>query len=396
MKIEELITVMANSQRAIMLCSLYDRQTIHSINSQIRCGTHMTEKQSVLALRILKKHRLLLNSVLNTDITPYLDNPTYQYPFRILNSVKRITVVEHDHNLKVIRVVLPYNDVFVKLIKEDKAVQDRARWDGTNKWWNFQLTDINILFLKDVAEGIYFETDEEFRLLAAQVNGVVKNIDTIIPILAISEGKPILKNAVKYMPVIQSDNLLDALFEARRIGVLTWDDKIEEFINSNEINSYTKDFLTKDPMVRLQINCNTNSMDVLKDIVTRMMPCLFVVPGGSELAKTKIAYDFLKRLNLKDEEISIFFRCPSDTGAEFNEFVKTNKLNSPITDATKVVFVSGKLPKPIIKSNIKFNSIINMGFTAVHYSLMGFFDSHPNLIFFTELKDIRSSYHGNL
>ena len=72
--------------------------------------------------------------------------------------------------------------------------------------------------------------------------------------------------------------------------------------------------------------------------------------------------------------------------ADFNDFVKENKLNSPITEKTKIVFISSKLPKPFVKSKVKFNCVINLGFGGVHYSIKNFVENHENLIFYTEKK----------
>jgi hypothetical protein len=117
---------------------------------------------------------------------------------------------------------------------------------------------------------------------------------------------------------------------------------------------------------------------------------LFVIPGVDELEKVKEAFHFLKEIGIKNEEMSVVFRLPSETGVVFNNFVKEHQLNSPLTDKTRIVFVSGKLPKPILKSKIKFHAAINMGFPNVHYTLKNYVDNQENSLFFVHKKDYRN------
>ena len=117
-----------------------------------------------------------------------------------------------------------------------------------------------------------------------------------------------------------------------------------------------------------------------------MSPCLFVIPGGHELKKLSQAYEFLKMLGIPDEQQSVMFRLDSNIDKNFNNFVKETGLNSPITENTKVVFISSKIPKPVLKSNLKFNSVINMGFGGVHYSIRDYVGNHENLVYYTEKK----------
>jgi hypothetical protein len=115
-----------------------------------------------------------------------------------------------------------------------------------------------------------------------------------------------------------------------------------------------------------------------------MHPCLIIVPGGMEFAKTKTMYEFLKGQGYQDDEMSVLFRLSTGQGTEFNEFVKDNNLNSPITDRTKFVFVSIKLPKPVVKSKINFQSVISLGKSNVHYTIREFFKNRQNLIYYCE------------
>ena len=117
-----------------------------------------------------------------------------------------------------------------------------------------------------------------------------------------------------------------------------------------------------------------------------MSPVLFVIPGGTEFEKLEMCHEFLKTLNINNEEISVLFRLPKDTGEKFNNFVKEQKLNSPISEKTKAVFISNKVPKTIIESNIHFNAIVSFNFFNIHYSIRNLLKWHSNVIQMTEKK----------
>jgi hypothetical protein len=93
----------------------------------------------------------------------------------------------------------------------------------------------------------------------------------------------------------------------------------------------------------------------------------------------------LKKCGIDDHEMSVMFRLPNEGKGDFNVYVKDNNLNNEITGNTKVVFVSVKIPKPLVKTNVKFNAIINLGFHLnTHYTMETLIKSSPTLIFFTD------------
>ena len=101
---------------------------------------------------------------------------------------------------------------------------------------------------------------------------------------------------------------------------------------------------------------------------------------ASDMKKMVKWFGVLKANNVASENISVMFRLPKETGEKFNEFIKENKLNSPIHADTKAVFVSGKIPKPIVEKKIHFNSIVNFNFYNIHHSIRNLIQWHYNVI----------------
>jgi hypothetical protein len=136
--------------------------------------------------------------------------------------------------------------------------------------------------------------------------------------------------------------------------------------------------------VQFHINSEKDPISCLSTFIKYLGPTLFVIPGGNELTKLRVAYNFLKSLGIENYDMSVMFRLGAEIDRNFNNFVKENDLNSPLGENTKIVFISSKMPKPVLKSNIRFHSIINMGFEAPHYSIRDFMQNHENLIVYSE------------
>jgi preprotein translocase subunit SecD len=214
--------------------------------------------------------------------------------------------------------------------------------------------------------------------------------------LAIENGVLKYQNVSRTVPALTSSDTLSALFEARKAGIFTWDDAVEQQFNSLELDPVVKSFLTSEKPGNFEIDSEKTPIQCLTDIVNHSTPTLFVIPGGSEISKTKMIYNFLVNMGYNNTEMSVMFRLPNNEGREFNEFVKNCGLNNPIGDNTKFVFVSIKLPKPVIKSKIKFDSVISLGRSNVHYTIREFFKNRHNLIYYCESTKQKEFNFGNL
>jgi hypothetical protein len=71
-------------------------------------------------------------------------------------------------------------------------------------------------------------------------------------------------------------------------------------------------------------------------------------------------------------------------GGNLSQFVKTENLNGPVTDSTKMVFVSTKITKPLVKSGVKFNTVINLGYyNYMHFTMSTIVDNARNLVYYS-------------
>jgi hypothetical protein len=388
MNIEDLVISLLLSRIPL---NQWDQNLIASFYDQVSRGSGFTEKQSALAVKTVKRHSAALSTFLQKDILLYLENPSYRLPIRKISNAKRLTVIDHPVHKKAVTAVFPYNEAYITQIRKNKNELGTAVWDKDEKYWIFSLSENAIQFLMDFAEQENFEVDEEFQNYVQQSREVIANMENFIPMLTIAKKTPKLVNCSKFVPPLESTEILESVFEARQKGIFTWDDTISNFLESDEVNPVTRNFLKSDPGEKLLVDNEIHGISDLTDIIKNMSPCLFVIPGGSEHENLMMSYEFLKSIGITNHEMSVMFRLPSDTHELFNNFVKNMELNSPISEQTKIVFVSSKLPKPVLKSKIKFHSVINLGYSNVHYTMKDFVGNHENLVFYSKKKELRDS-----
>jgi hypothetical protein len=370
--------------------NMWDDKIITDFDLQISLGVGFTEKQSALAIKILKKYAPKLSMSLGSDISNYLENPAYKLPIREINTSKKMSVMDHVLYGRVISVIFPYNETYVTKIKEYKTSNDYRTWSKDLKSWIFSLTETNLKFLMDFAIEENFEISDEIAKLFSQAKEIISNMEHHIPMLVIEDKKPKIVNFDKNLPPLTSTEILPALFEARRRGVDTWDNTISNFLDSDEVDEITRQFLKSEPSEKFNIDSEIHGFSSLETIIKFMGPCLFVIPGGCELEKLIMAHEFLRSIGIENYQMSVMFRLPTESNVNFNNFVKNNGLNTPIKDHTQIVFISSKLPKPVLKSKIKFHAIINLGFDNVHYTMRDFVKSHENVIFYSGPKEKRN------
>lgn len=377
MYIEDLLHTLMYSVKA----NRYDTTLIQSFYEQVNYRSlGFTEKQATIMLKISKAYKQQINAHLNKDITPLLDNPQFKFSIRTISTVKHISVIPNTNNTKFIMVKFPYDEALVKDIKAEKQKFISAEWNLDEKAWVFSLEGATIEYFSSYVISRGFTADDQFKGYMEQALEITNNVEKYAPMLTIEHGIPKIINIPAYVPQPTSTDIVQSLFEARRVGVTTWDHLIDDTLLESDQCKLVKDFIKSNVGEAFSINLEENSILDLKPIVKNLLPCIVTVPGGNELNKTRQSLELLKDIGIENHEISVLFRLPNDTGEEFNKFVKEEKLNSPVSNITKAVILSGKLPKPLFESELKFNCVLNFNFYNVHYTLANFMKNKHNVI----------------
>ena len=379
MDIESLILILSKNVIVTGMTN-WDTNLISSFGNQIVQGRALTQKQANISIKILKKHIIAISSLLSKDITPYLTNPIFRFPIRVVSSVKKISIENDEHHGKIIRMEFPFNDGIISKIRSAKSRLNLAIWEPEGKYWVFSVDAENIDFLLTLGSEENFEFCEEFTNYATQVKEIKKNVEKYVPMVVVENEKYKFVNISIPVPQPDSENLVETLFLARKLGIFTWSDAIEQQLQNANIDPLVERFLKHDNKSNFVLSMEENTGYCLKKLLKYLTPCIFFIPGGREFDVTEQVVDILRGMTIKDDEISVLFRLSSDTGKEFNNYVRENKLNSPLTTKTRAVLISQKIPKPVIESKIYFQCAVNFSNFQTHYSSRDFLNTQSNII----------------
>jgi hypothetical protein len=382
MHIEDLIERLAGSGNFIFTTpiplSSFDDKIIHSFSHQIMTGNAFTKKQRELALKLVNKYKKSLKQELSIDIESILKAPSFRMPERTISSAKQISINLDSQGIKTIFVKFPYDNALVEMIKDFRKrsiniERSLIAWNSEQRVWEFGLSEGNILFLSSFLDH-GFVADEQFIEFLNEIKIIVGNIEGYVPMLVRTGDQFTFVNLPSNVHNETYSNLTEALLSARRRGVSCWDDQVNSVLKSQYKESVINFFENKSEEQR------NNSLADFQEIIKYSKNVLFVIPGGHELKILRPVHQLLKTIQNDFDNISVLFRLDSGLGTVFNDYVKENSLNQPLTNDTKYIFVSGKLPKTIVESNKYFDLVFQFGLNSAHYGLKKFVKLHQNVI----------------
>ena len=360
-----------------------------NMSEQLSMGNALTEKQGMLALRILDSYVNTFKTIV-PELEESLAAPKWKQEFRTLAVTKEIKIEERDSEIsgkkaRFISLSFPFDKQLVdKLQKRNQEVHElhKGTWDARNKVWTFFLTEKNIMFIGQQLLTAGFSGDEEFMGYYDSLTELCDNLEQHVPILSMDGDTFVIKNGHSSIPHLETNSVIEAAFFAKRYGIQIWDDEVSSKI-SDEANPVTKKILSATGKNRLWFDSDEIAIGNFNDLVNYGGKVLIIVPGGSELPSLKAWTEFAFRNGISNEDLSVMFRLPNEH-SKFNEYVKDNKINNPVTDNTKMVFVSTKITKPLVKSGIRFDTVINLGYyNYMHFSMSTIVDGVCNMLFYS-------------
>lgn len=375
----------------------YDRNLLESFSNQVMRGLGFTEKQSIIALRILTRHQDKISLFLKTDVTPFLENPQYKYARRVISPEKSVKYETVDNrNTKVFRVKFPYDEKLVEQIKRHKSDSVKARikasgfinfpvvdWNSETKTWDFEIYEENLLWIFNNLGSLGFTFDEELISFKNDIETIQNRLENYVPMVVFDENRFKFTNTHPSIPQPNSNDILEVLFQAKKYGIFTWDENIESAIEDNSVNPVTKAILRDSKAEGIELKNSENPLDCLSDVVNYSKRLIVIIPGGSELELLTTFYEFFLRLGISHEKMSVLFRLDSSAGKICNDFVKDKKLNNAIAEDVKIYFVSAKVPKPLISCNYEIDAILNLGNNSAHYTVKNLLKNHHCVVTYT-------------
>ena len=351
-------------------------------------GKGLTQKQLDMSLKLLKKYHIPLSVYMKGDVLPHLTTPTLRLGVRKIEpQPKKITVLDKD--TKKFSVSFPYDENLVGKLRSfnDRQFGDSATWDSENKFWAFPLTERAAMFLKNEVVPQGFEACSRTKAIFDQIDEILVNFEDFVPQLKYANELFYFKNTHPSVPQPENMNFLESLYHAKRYGITTWDSGINEVLENGNFSIFTKKFLNSSESMDLEIDGDEHGIEIFDELINLLTPALVIIPPGSEIVHLRKWWTYLSDKNFTKNQISVMFRTDNTVDRIFNELIKEQGLNSPVTEDTKFVFVSHKLPKPIVKSKIDFKLVINLGtLPGVHYSLQSYLADFPDQVKYTNRK----------
>ena len=360
-----------------------DEKVVHSLAANPSAGRGFTEKQRSLVLRLCKKYQSQLTADLGTAVTLALDTP--EFKFNLVEPALQEKSIKIEG--KEILVKFPFSEEIVEKIRKfrSEAKVKTAEWNGESKAWKFALEENNVLWITQNILNDSFAVDPEFLEFSGQISEILENMENYVPTVAYENNQYLFKNVYRTVPQPESNDLIETLLLAKHYGISAWDETVENLIKNANFSPVLTSFLEESISNKPEFDVNENSIDQFTELFKHNVPALIIIPGYGEFFTLKTWTTWLKSQGFKEKDISVLFRLSSDTGGMFNELVKQNNLNNPIDDNTKIVFVSQKIPKPLIKSGIEFKLIVNLGsLSGVHYSVSTYLDGRADVIRYTD------------
>lgn len=376
--------------------SIFDQKILTSFWSQLNSGICLTEKQGNLCVTLLKKYKLKISQAVGHDISMFLENPQFKNAFRTINSKKNLKIIEHPTYFKAIKIDFPYDEDIIKKFRSVKQNLHYATWDNEEKSWFVNLDESSIKFVDELVKDYGFIADEELTKLLTQLESIKDNIELFVPMVVYQNEMVKFVNVSQYCPQNTSTDFIESILFAKELGIFTWDQQIEGKIDILPCTNMVKKFLRHDISKPFDINLEENSLLELIPVIKFLLPCLVIISDNNELEKLEKTVNLFQKVGISLTDMNVLFRLSSDTNSEFNEYVRTNKLNSPISDKSKVAFIGTNVPKTILGPRLEFKSILNYNYYSAHYKIRNYTQSHKNVINILDTKPQRSFNFGHL
>jgi len=379
LSIENMVHAVATQASSVL--KPYDYVFIQSLSQQISYNQYgLTEKQASLCQKILKKNINWLNQFYHRDVLGDIENPTYLFPLRTIPSQHKISYMADNDINERIKLQFPYNEEIVNYIKSQRNKIYNYVWNAIEKCWYLSLDAWSLEICHTLHKKYKFEYDPEFQNYFDQMAEIYSNLEKYVPMLDKNQAGYHLRNVSPKIPEFFSEDLVKSMFQARRYGITSWSDSVENDTIEQNIDTVTMNFLRHTEKKEFPVNLEEIDQKSLENLVKNLLPCVFFIPAGSELSKTTHAYNMLKNIGVENKDISVLFRLPNDTNSNFNIFVRENGLNTPLTGDTKAVFISQKIPKTFFPTAHRFKTAVMYNKYHAHYATRDFLKCFSNTI----------------
>lgn len=355
-----------------------DIPAINSFQNVILTSKPLTKAQSSFVLKILTKYRIG-SKMAGIDYHDSIDNPTWRYPFRVIDHSRSVSVdCDEDGSLRIL-MKFPYQ---IKEAFEKELPNIRSMWDSTLMSRVIKLKDANVIVIREFCEKYEFVLDQTFIDLCDSVEEIWNQEENFLPYSIVKNNSVELINATddakEYFEINKTDSLEENMFLAKSMNFcLKLEEKnptlIQKIATAQDNYFYT--------------NNVKNLFEILKSLPTAKVAVL-VDRASETLNFVKNFVNFAENVNFPKNEIRVCFRLSAEEDRElkFNQWIKENQINGPVNSGRIYIF-RHKPAKWLFAGEENVKIIVTNGlFTNTNISISHWMDSHPCVIFVGEQK----------
>lgn len=318
-----------------------------------------TNLQDVLNMQVT---RTPLRKVDRSQWIKIVDEPVRSTPRFSVSSMRKKTADTTLEKNSYIAIRFPFSKKIIVLIEQLAHAHRKGYYHekGTHVHY-FKISENSVYDIVKAFENKNYEIDIELLTYAKQVEAIIENASDYVPgvynLQLKNTTKALNEEITKHLGELTDNNL--HLYKDRSLlyGLSHFDDD-KTVINQTSV-------LTQRIIRRTEpsifISKNEWSLDAVISSLTELkrFPLLIVIPEKNPLDVLSYTYQSLKGFVQKDK-ISTMFRLDNKTDKNFNEYLKTNKLNNPLAKDTEVVYISSskKFPKPLFESDWRPESVL--------------------------------------
>jgi len=366
-----------------------DVTVLKSIATQVTRGTALTDRQYDLV-----KEKLSDAYYMNQFVSKGLSPTEYQAALNELRSELReidrskyITLVEEAPGRKVgfinrnpepqksdapwIKVGFPFAKRLIKSIDWVASKTDRSNYvhnqGSRDHFFKFDEKIVYDLISEFINKE--FEIDNEILEFYNKLDDMKTNIENYAP--AVRPGELVNfsptteKFFVERFGYPNEDNVVKYKDRSLLYGI----DRIDNELLRKGILKLKPltDCIVNRPSAQVLVRPKEWDVESIFDSINSLdrFPILVILGTETALADIKAVHEATKGM-VSADEVSVLFRLDNTTNSDFNDFVKREKLNSPVDENTKIVVISkDKLPKPLLRTSWMPESILRMGSTRL-------------------------------
>lgn len=329
-----------------------DRNFLLSIAKQVAKGVGLTDRQYEAVREKLEHYRTQFTA-LEYDVDSAVDN--LRIPLRQIDRSRWIKILERKEQVW-IAVRFIFQKKLISKVEELKQVSVETDYDAENKIHFFPFNESNVYKVVSIFKDVNnFDVQPELLEYYNKLEHMKNNKQDYVPGIYSLNLKNLheknLDYAISSVGEPDIDNLCRFYDQRERLGLYHFDD--EDLAQSMKPLSVLTTKIVNRKHFQVVVDPKQYTVEQLAETVLELyrFPLLITL-------NEKHCYDELSMFHrafsgvIPNESCSVLFRLDNAEGAEFNEYIRHNNLNSPVDKHTKIVYISNnKIPKPLLKTD---------------------------------------------